>query len=420
MESVLAAHKSFMNDYRNDSAAVNKVRQRAILGFKVMSLPSSKDEDFKYTNLKRLSELFLRYGLELKPAATDLLELKKLLEKNLIGLNKVVFLNGRLLPELSLLTRRGEYEVKEQLAAPSALPEIPLLNLNRAFMSSPLEVNIIAEASLKAPLWFVNISSEGKVSNTSVQINMGANSSAEVVEAFFSLDQKPCFVNAVTKINVNQGASLRHFVFEGLGEQDGMAHSLFLELSQDATLSSLNLAKSYVWSRNNVLAQLKGAGASVSLFGLNLPNEDQFIDHCLKVIHAAPQTKSKQLYKGVLSGKAKSIFNGKITIERRAKGAAAEQLNKNIICDRNAEAITRPQLEVHADDVKATHGATIGKINPEELFYLESRGLSLVDARRLLTEGFVREVLELGLQGELRAWALNQLNINELVGKDVV
>ncbi|MDZ4660258.1 MAG: Fe-S cluster assembly protein SufD [Pseudomonadota bacterium] len=420
MEAVAAAHKIFMNSHRADRAEVNEIRLRGLAEFMALGPPSSKDEDWKYTNLKKLSELVLRYSYATKAVENNYLVIEELLEKNRVGKNRVVFLNGKVLPELSMLTVKDEYVVNGAITTPVAPAKNLLANLNNAFLISPLEISIKNDAKVVAPIWIVNVSSNSVVSNTSVGINFGVNSSAELVEAFFSLDDKPCFVNALTKINVNAGASADHFIFQDLGKQDGIAHSLLLILEQDATFGSLNLAKSYGWSRNSIWAELKKPGAHVSLFGLNLLSDEQFIDHCLKVIHAAAQTKSRQLYKGVLSGKSKSIFNGKITIDKGAMGALAEQLNKNIICDRNSEAITRPQLEINADDVKATHGATIGKINPEELFYLESRGLSAEQARRLLTEGFVREVLDLGLKPQLRIWALDQLNIGELVGKNVV
>lgn len=420
MEEILAAHSTFMKLNSGDDSGLASIRKNGIQEFQSLGFPLSSDEDWKFSNLKKVSSFLSRYKNTSHKSQKSLDEVSAFLQKKNIGKNKIVFLNGRLIKELSELNIKGKYIAVEKVSGSEEHPQAPLFHLNRAFLNASLELSVEKNVKADDPIWIVNVLTEGGVSNTSLKVNLGENSTTELAEVSFSLDNVPGFVNMTSDINAESGAKLNHFIFQALGLHDGVSHHLTLNLEKDSDVTTVNVADKYAWSRNSVVAKLKSEGASISLFGLNLPTAEQFVDHCLKVIHAAPLTISRQLYKGVLSGKSKSIFNGKITINRGSKGASAEQLNKNIICDKSAEAITRPQLEINTDDVKATHGATIGKINLEELFYLESRGIPLDLARRILTEGFVREVLDLGMTSDMKAWALQQLNINELVTKNVV
>jgi Fe-S cluster assembly protein SufD len=220
------------------------------------------------------------------------------------------------------------------------------------------------------------------------------NSRATLVESYVSLSGEPHFNNAVTEIVLENGAALDHVKL--LKEGVATFHMATTEVYQnrDSHFRNWSLALTGGWVRQDLHVALDAEGAACACDGLYLLTEGRHVDHHLLVDHWKPQGTSSQLYKGILEGKSTAVFNGKTFVHAGAQKTAATQTNKNLLLSENATVDTKPELEIYADDVKCSHGATVGQIDPEALFYFKSRGIGEARARQLICYGFAREVVE--------------------------
>ncbi len=381
-------------------------RQDFLEKFKSSGLPSPSNEDWKYTNVKSLDKYLKFYeGVSDDPVKPS--ELAEFLIQVSPLKNHVVIVNGKWLKDQS------SFKDVATIDSPSGGPEGEFSNLNQAFLQENLEIKF--PKAQKTAIEIIHISTEHKAYNSRLVLHVAEQAEVEVVESFYSMGSNERFFNSTTIVQMRADSRLRHVLLEDVGAQSSIISSVVARLSKGATAYFLNAAYSYVWSRNNMNIYLDGEGAEVFLNALYTPADGQVIDHCTKIIHRIPQTTSHQLYKGVLVGKSKAIFNGKIKIEKDAQKSATDQLNKNIVLENRSEAITRPQLEIAADDVKATHGATVGKLSEDELFYLESRGIPESLAKKVLIQGFVKEVLDISVEGDVRRRVEKSLNLERLV-----
>jgi Fe-S cluster assembly protein SufD len=217
-------------------------------------------------------------------------------------------------------------------------------------------------------------------------------SRATVIETHLGAEGLPYLADAVTEIDVADGASLEHCRVEADAETAFHVATVQARLGRDARLVSNAASLGAGLARIDIGATL-AEGAECTLNGLYLGDGSRHVDHHTSVDHAAPHGTSHQLYKGILSGSARAVFNGRIRVAEGASKTDAFQANRNLLLSREALVFTRPQLEIHADDVKCTHGATIGQLDAGALFYLRSRGIGEAEARRLLLEAFVGEVI---------------------------
>jgi Fe-S cluster assembly protein SufD len=225
-------------------------------------------------------------------------------------------------------------------------------------------------------------------------ILVGRNAKATVIESYVALADVSYFTNAVTEVSVDEGATLRHYRVQR--ESESAFHVATVEATQtkDSHFISFSLAMGSALSRTNVYTTLDGAGSGTTLNGLYMLDGNQHCDHQTRVVHAQPNTFSRELYKGVLEGKSHGVFNGKVYVHPIAQKTDGKQTNNTLLLSETAHIDTKPQLEIFADDVKCTHGATVGQIDRTALFYLESRGIGSALARRLLTYAFCADVLE--------------------------
>lgn len=337
-------------------------------------------EDWRYSNLSRIQgylnpePAIVRYEPKVFSAVIE----------SLSNLGSVVcFANGEVNAACSRL--EGLKISKEKRSTP--LEDHPVLN----FSSEKASERFVIALKNAQPLFLVYVAN-ANVQNYQTQITIDRD--VEVIEIFLSNSEEAELISVVTEIQVTTGNRLRHSVLNHLGKMSRVSHFLKVNQDSDSQAHFFNLSLASEWSRFDVRNYLKAPGARSSLAGLYLKSESEFVDHCTKVFHQAPNTESLQLYKGVLGGASRAIFNGLVKIDENCPESKTNQLNRNLLVGTKAEAISRPQLEILTDNVKANHGMTVGSLNPAELFYLMSRGIPESKAHDLLTDAFVNEVVD--------------------------
>jgi Fe-S cluster assembly protein SufD len=324
---------------------------------------------------------------------------------------RLVFVDGEFSPDLSALPPRGAGFFAGSLA--SALREMParverslgrlapgatkpFAALNGAFFEEAAVLRIPAGLAVEAPVHVVHVAARrGAADMTCPRTLVVAEpgSRATVVETFASANGCAGLTSGVAEIEIGDGASIEHVRIQIESPSSLHTGTLDATLGRDARFTSHVVSLGARWARIEVGAVLAAAGAECSLNGLYLADGARHVDHRTFVDHAVPHGASHQLYKGLLGGSARAVFHGRILVREGAQKTDAFQSNKNLLLSEGALVFTRPQLEIHANDVKCTHGATVGRLDAEALFYLRSRGMGAEEAGRMLIRAFTGEVL---------------------------
>ena len=223
---------------------------------------------------------------------------------------------------------------------------------------------------------------------------LGANAVASVVESYVALAEGVALTSTVTEANLAAGARFDHCKIQRESVQAFHLATLEVRQERDSYLNSFSFAQGAALSRTNIYTTLAGPGAHATLYGLYLGEGRQHVDHQTRIEHAAPNCTSWEVYKGILDGHAHGVFNGKVYVHPVAQKTDGKQTNKNLLLSETAKVDTKPQLEIFADDVKCTHGATVGSLDAVPLFYCQSRGIPAAEAQTLLTYAFAADVLE--------------------------
>ena len=402
-----------------DPAWLTGVRRSASDWVHAYGFPTRKDEDWRYTRLEAILKVpFERAspGLSHEGALTAINGLGAGL-----GGARLIFVNGRFAPELSrveelptgarvtnlasVLAEGGE-RLEPVFSRTFAPFHHAFAALNTALTDDGAFVALSAGVTVEAPIELVFYSeTDGAplVSNPRSVVLAGAGSQATIVETHTGLLGEVYCTNAVTEVILDAGANIAHYKIQD--EADSAFHLALLDVRQDreSHFSSHLFALGSHISRHEVRVYLEGERADVSLDGLYMPRRDQHHDNPVLVEHAAPHGTSRQLYKGVVDEHGHGVFNGHIVVRPGASGTDARQTNKNLLLSDNAEIDTRPRLEILTDDVKCAHGAAVGRLDEEALFYLRSRGVPEQTARGILTYAFAREMVDLIPLEDLRA-----------------
>ncbi len=385
------------------------VRKEALARFNELGFPTTRDEKWRFTSVSPIA------AVPFKPAdpRPNLLTISEISRFTVCEAmcTQLVFLNGfysenlstvKFLPKgviISSLANALESHgnlLKPVLAQHASYRNDAFTALNTAFMTDGAFVYLPADTILKDPIHLLFLSTSQTDAAVSVPrslVVLGNGSQASIVESYASLDRGLYFTNAVTEMHVGADCVVDHYKLQR--ESGHSFHIATMQVMQDRDSSfsshSLSLGGSLV--RNNVNVVLNGAGAECALNGLYVTKASQHVDNHTSIDHAKPACTSRELYKGILDDTSTGVFNGRIVVRKDAQKTNARQTNKNLLLSKNAGINTTPQLEIFADDVKCTHGATIGQLNEEELFYLRSRGIDKDAARTLLTYAFASELL---------------------------
>ncbi len=271
------------------------------------------------------------------------------------------------------------------------------LALNTAYFADGALVYLPADADVTRPIHLLFVTdaeaARGAMYPRSL-IVLERFARATVVESYVSVSDATYFTNAVTEIALGDGAQLSHYRVQResvRGYHVGTAETL---QARDSRYTSFSFVAGAALSRQNIYTSLAGPGGEATLNGLYMVNGTQHVDHQTRIVHAAPNCTSHEVYKGIMDDASRGVFNGKVYVHPEAQKTDGKQTNNNLLLSPDARADTKPQLEIFADDVKCTHGATVGRLDEVALFYLKSRGIGADEARTLLTYAFAAEVLE--------------------------
>jgi Fe-S cluster assembly protein SufD len=406
----------YLSSFTQQEAALNEhspawlrqLRRQAIEGFAELGFPTTHDEEWIYTNVAPLaSKAFERSGATL---TEDLKRKIQALPLADLGCLRLTFLNGRYAPELSTLperqsgvkagnlTEEKNWDVLEQYLGRYADPKThAFVALNTAFFEGGAFIEIGKGVVLEKPLHILQIShGVGKttISHPRNLILAGATSQATIIETFVSVEEDTTFTNTVTEIVAGQGALVDYCKVQQ--ESDAAFHyaRVQAQLERSSVVATHSIQLGGLLTREEVQSVLNGEGAESLMYGLYLLGGKQHVDNHTTIDHAKAHCSSREVYKGVLEGKSQGVFNGKIIVRQDAQKTDSKQSNKNLLLSEDAIINTKPQLEIYADDVKCTHGATVGQIDPEAVFYLRSRGIAALEAKKLLTFAFANDVME--------------------------
>jgi Fe-S cluster assembly protein SufD len=386
------------------------LRLSAITRFEALGFPTRKNEDWHYTSVQPIAE---REFELLAPPAREVTAAR--LAPFTFGArdwHTLVFVNGRYdetlssgpdLPDgVTVLPLARAYEeaellVEQYLGKIAAYEAHTFTALNTAFLDEGAVVHVAADVELARPihLLFVTDPSVGTgMSQPRNLIVLDRFAKATVIESYAALEDGEYFTNVVTEAVVGDGATLTHLKLQRESGEAFHVGTVDVRQARDSHLMSFSFATGAALSRTNVYTELRGAGCGATLNGLYLGDGDQHIDHQTRIEHVEPNCYSREHYKGILDGSAHGVFNGKVYVHPAAQQTDGKQTNNTLLLSEKAQIDTKPQLEIFADDVKCTHGATVGRLDETALFYMKSRGIDARAARELLTYAFAADVLE--------------------------
>ena len=374
--------------------------------------PTGKDEAWKYTRVAPILEIPFAPA---EPGARRALSPGDVIElAGELGGPRLVFVNGYFVPELSALkslpkgAKLGSLasvfaqggEALESLLWRRLFREHPqaFTALNVALGEDGAFIRIPAHMTIEEPIHLVFISDAGATPLMSHPLSVvfaGAGSRATIVETHAGIAGGIYLSNAVTELVLDEGAVVEHYKVQN--EAESAFHLAFMDVRQGraSRFSAHSVALGAALARHEVKVTLEAPEAQVALNGLYLPRGRQHLDNPTTIEHAAPHCTSRELYKGVVDGHGRGVFDGHVVVQPGAMKTDASQTNKNLLLSASAQAYTRPRLEIFADDVKCAHGATVGQLDEEALYYLRTRGIPQQAARNLLTYAFASEMVEL-------------------------
>jgi Fe-S cluster assembly protein SufD len=383
---------------------LTELRQEAIERFAELGFPTRNDEEWRFTNLTPLT------CTSFVPAnGTGSANASRLLNELVIDAGsgpRLVFANGRYDDALSRpgseklrLGRFSDFNpdgLKRYLAQYAAYLDHSFIALNTAFLDDGACIWVPAGHESRQPIHVIFLSTGGPepvVSHPRLLIVAEPGARATVLESYAGPEGATYFTNAVTEIVVQDQAAIDHYKVQREGRQAFHMATLQAFLGRAANFRTHMIGLGGTLVRNEVNAVAGDQGSECTLNGLYLANGSQHMDNRTFIDHAKPHCTSHELYKGVLDGQARGVFNGKIRVAQDAQKTDAKQTNKTLLLSDDAQINTKPQLEIYADDVKCTHGATVGQLSDEALFYLRSRGIGLEAARGLLTFAFANDII---------------------------
>jgi Fe-S cluster assembly protein SufD len=390
----------------HDLGWLRKLREDAFARFCETGFPTTHDEDWRFTNVSAIA------GTQFSFAKKSHVSPSHLKPWQIAGAAaQLVFVDGRFAPELSAIAGlppgAEAFSLGEMI---ERKPEIELLlgryldterdafcALNTAFLEDGAYVRVPRGKVLEGPIHLLFVSTANQAPTMSHPRNLlmfEQESQGTVIEEYVSLGGGMVLSNSATELVVGENATVSHYMIEREHREAFNVSTLRIQQGRSANVASHSLLLGGGLVRNNVHPVLAGEGGECLINGLFVGGGRQHLDNYMHVEHASPHCSSRQFYNGILDGHAHGVFHGRIVVHKDAQKTDAKQTNRNLLLSDDAQIDTKPQLEIYADDVKCTHGATIGQIEENALFYLQSRGIDEISARRLLLLAFASECLD--------------------------
>jgi Fe-S cluster assembly protein SufD len=388
------------------SAKTARLRAEELARFTAQGFPDQRQETWRYTNLQPIATGTFDFVPALPLPDTLANARARLAEAGLDGdAQRLVFVDGHHTQELSTpahelgfeaLSLAARWDRFESLQSQrGALATHPLATLNTAFAREGAWLGVPAGVRVAEPLHLVFVASgaPGLALQPRVLIDVARSADLTVVQHFVDCGDPASWTNPVTQVKQGSESRLTLYRIQEHGARHFHTELLYAELSADAALRVGYVDVGGQLVRNDVEVKLLAPGANVELFGLFLA-AGQHVDNHTRVDHVAAHTRSEEAFRGIIGRRGRGVFNGKVVVHRDAQRVDARQTSDNLLLDDQAEIDTKPELEIYADDVKCSHGATVGELDPEQLFYLRARGIDEGAARGLLTIAFANTVLE--------------------------
>jgi Fe-S cluster assembly protein SufD len=404
------------------------LRRRALARFGERGFPGRRDEDWKYTDVSTIAERPLRIALPGDgPRGTGAagIEAGPMDDANnrdyyrYAGLEclELVFVNGHCvstsadfnyfynlgaLPEgttvapLATMLSDPPPMLRRSIQRMADAPPDAFAALNAAFTTDGAYLAVPDGVALDVPVHLVFLSApcDGPVASfPRIYIHLGKEARASVIESYVGIDAHENLTSAVTEIIAAEGARCDHYRVQREHPRSYHVGRLSVSQARDSQVTSFSIACGARLSRQDIAVRLEGEGAGVALHGLYVGDGRRHVDHHTRIDHLLPHTHSEEHYKGVLDGRSRGVFNGTVVVHPDAQKSEAHQSNHNLLLSGEAEIDTKPELQIHADDVICSHGASVGRLDPDALFYLCSRGIDAAAARVMLTQAFIGEVL---------------------------
>lgn len=419
MNSTTDTKSSFVTKFTEFEAGLNgsaqgpwhAKRKAAMQLFEQMGFPPARTEEYKYTNIAKALDKNIGQHTGSTPSSLTAADIEQFMFKGLEA-NQLVFINGQYRADLSrviaspdqLLIQElsGAYEEQPEKIAEAmsrlAKPEDDsFIALNTAFAQHGLFIEAPAKAVVEHPVIIHYISDSSQAVTTSQPRNLfliGRSAELSIVEVYNSVGDNSSFTNLVSEVDVEENAQLQYFKLQTENDHALQVNTtnIYQRANSNVTTTTITLGGGLV--RNNLNFVQDASNCESHMYGLYYLHGNQHVDNHTTVDHRQPHSMSNELYKGIMDDRSTGVFNGKIFVRQAAQKTNAFQSNKNILLSDNATINTKPQLEIWADDVKCSHGATTGQIDEEQVFYLRSRGLSEASARALLLHAFAADIIE--------------------------
>ena len=384
-------------------AWLKDLREGGITRFGDLGFPNMKQEAWRFTSVAPIAEG--AFELAKPPARVPTLDDIRpflLLEAG----PRLVFVDGFFQRSLStpffddvqslahVVTHRQDL-IRQHLGQYAATQDRPFSALNTAFVSDGAFVHVPAKATIAEPIQLLFLSTGGKpvVTHPRNLVVLEREARASIVETYASLSQGTYWTNSVTEVVVGEAARVDYHRVQRESPRAYHVATTQTHQGRDSTVNLHTVAFGGALARHDIGAVMAGPGGTLILNGLYLLAAEQHADHHTTIDHAADHCESHEYFNGVLDGKSRGVFTGRIIVQPGAQKTDSKQTNNNLLLSGQAHADSQPQLEIYADDVKCTHGSTVGPLDPRALFYLRSRGIGEREARRLLTYGFATEIL---------------------------
>lgn len=412
----LDAKDSYVAEFASSEAQISgppwlrEIRKKAIGRFESLGFPTQRHEDWKYTNLSPLLRVPFKPAILARPDGVVAEKLEPF-AFGILKTSRIVFVNGRYAPRLSYtrplpegvriaslaeILRDDPGTLQKEISQYSRLEGDSFVALNTAFFTDGAFIEVPKNTAVEEPIHLIFISASRElptVSHPRNLIRLGAASRATVIETYAGWSPDVTFTNAVTEVSGGPASVLEHYKLQRESENAFHIGSMSVHQDRDSSVFCHSMSFGAALSRSTVHTLFRAEGGSLGLNGLYMTSGSQQSDNYTRIDHAAPACTSVELYRGILDGKSRGVFNGNIYVRKDAQKTVARQTNKNLLLSREAFVDSTPGLEILADDVKCNHASTIGQLDENAVFYLRSRGIDQEAARHILTYAFVMDVV---------------------------
>ncbi len=395
-EALAARFEAFRRDPAFGTDAVSRAREQAFQRFLERGFPTSRDEEWKFTSVAPIAATAF---VTARPASPGPDAIEPYRVPGAAG--RVVLVNGRVSKALSSVgDLPAGVAVETGLGVPAGPRQTPsgaFVDLHEAFAVDALTIRVAPKTVLTEPIEVLSLSDvDGAPALLAprIEVRVGEGAEVSIVETHAGRHDTASLTTAVIRLDLASSAVVHHVKIQAEPATAFHLATLVAWLGRASTLTSHALTYGGRISRNDIMVVLEGEGAECTLDGLYVADADALVDTHTTIDHATPHCPSHERYKGILAGRAKAVFNGKIIVRPDAQKTDAKQTNRALLLSDTAQVNTKPQLEIFADDVKCTHGAAIGQLDDDAMFYLQTRGLPAADARNLLIHAFAAEVLD--------------------------